>query len=147
MGIKKNSFEKLQKMKLLSILAISTSVLAQYNTCTDTARCDYQCSNAFFASESCSGNRADLACCTEAEACDLVDGGVDLACNDLPFLDNAGVARTYSCCEDSGDTDGDTSTGNSTTEATELTTATDDSDSSATKIGTSLLALALARLL
>ena len=31
-------------MKLLAILALSNSALAQYNTCTDTARCDYQVS-------------------------------------------------------------------------------------------------------
>ena len=31
-------------MKLLSILAFSTGVLAQYNRCTDTARCNYQVS-------------------------------------------------------------------------------------------------------
>ena len=29
-------------MKLLTILAFSTSALAQYNTCSNTARCDYQ---------------------------------------------------------------------------------------------------------
>ena len=96
-------------MKLLAILALSNSALAQYNTCTDTARCDYQvsftnnlapmvfitrfqCSNAFLASESCSGNRADLACCTETEACDLVNGS--LTCTDLPYLDDTGAART-----------------------------------------------------
>lgn len=52
----------------------------------------FQCSNAFLASESCSGNRADLACCTEAEACDLVNGSI--TCTDLPYLDNTGAART-----------------------------------------------------
>ena len=52
----------------------------------------FQCSNAFLASESCSGNRADLACCTETEACDLVNGS--LTCTDLPYLDDTGAART-----------------------------------------------------
>lgn len=133
-------------MKLLTILAFSTGALAQYNTCTDSARCDYQCSNAFLASESCSGNRADLACCTETEACDLVNGSI--TCADLPFQDAAGVARTYNCCGNSDNTDGDGSSGNSTTSATDVTTAetTDNSDSSATGIGASLLALFLAKL-
>merc|ERR1711917_139622 len=136
----------LTKMKLLTILAFSTGAFAQYNTCTNTARCDYQCSNAFLASESCSGNRADLACCTETEACDLVNGS--LTCTDLPYLDNTGAARTYVCCGGSDDTEDDTgngSSGNSTTEATDVTTAS-DTDSSAIKIGSSLLALFLANL-
>ena len=45
------------------------------------------------ARESCTGNSADLACCTETEACDLVNAAT-LACTDLPYLDNAGAART-----------------------------------------------------
>ena len=52
----------------------------------------FQCSNAFLARESCSGTRADLACCTETEACDLVNES--LTCTDLPYLDNNGAART-----------------------------------------------------
>ena len=43
--------------------------------------------------ESCSGRSADLACCTETEACDLVNSGT-LSCTDLPFLDNTGATRT-----------------------------------------------------
>ena len=52
------------------------------------------------------------------------------------------------CCGGSGDTEDDTgngSSGNSTTEATGVTTAS-DTDSSAIKIGSSLLALFLAKL-
>ena len=43
--------------------------------------------------ESCSGGSADLACCTEAEACDLVNSET-LTCTDLPFFDNSGAPRT-----------------------------------------------------
>ena len=50
------------------------------------------------------------------------------------------------CCGGSGDTDGDGSSGNSTTEATVVTTASDNTDSSAIKVGSSLLALFLSRL-
>ena len=51
------------------------------------------------------------------------------------------------CCGGSDDTGGDASTVNSTTEAIDVTTASDDLDSSAIKIGSSLLALFLAKLL
>ena len=103
--------QKITKMKLFSILAFSTGALAQYNTCTDTARCDFQvsfqkltmtevlindfqCSTPVFGTrESCNGNNVDLACCSETEACDLVNAET-VACTDLPYLDNAGAART-----------------------------------------------------
>ena len=55
---------------------------------------DFQCSRPVFGSrESCTGNNVDLACCSETEACDLVNAGT-VACTDLPYLDNAGAART-----------------------------------------------------
>ena len=59
------------------------------------------------------------------------------------------------CCgstDDSSDTDSDTntdendSTGGNSTEATDVTTGMDDSDSGATQIAASILALAVARL-
>ena len=55
---------------------------------------DFQCSTPVFGTrESCSGNNIDLACCSETEACDLVNAET-VACTDLPYLDNAGAART-----------------------------------------------------
>merc|ERR1712156_1106591 len=138
------------EMKLLSILAFSTGILAQYNTCTDVARCDYQCSSSLFGlvRESCSGNNADLACCTETEACDLVSAAT-LTCTDLPYLDGSANARTYTCCggSDGGDTDGGDSGSSNSTEAAEVTTAVDDSTSGASQIGASMLALFVAKLL
>merc|ERR1712156_328153 len=109
---------KFFEMKLLSILTFSTGILAQYNTCTDVARCDYQCSSSLFGlvRESCSGNNADLACCTETEACDLVSAAT-LTCTDLPYLDGSANARTYTCCggdTDGGDTDGGDTDGGDT---------------------------------
>merc|ERR1719244_2095648 len=142
-------------MKLLSILAFSTGIFAQYNTCTDVARCDYQCSSSLFGlvRESCSGNNADLACCTETEACDLVNAAT-LTCTDLPYLDGSANARTYTCCggsdggdTDGGDTDGGDSGSSNSTEAAEVTTAVDDSTSAASQISASMLALFVAKLL
>merc|ERR1711970_585575 len=151
------------KMKLLSLLALSSGVFAQYNTCTDIARCDYQCSSSLFGliSEGCTGNNQDLACCTETEACDLVNAAT-LTCLDLPYLDDSGVPRTYVCCGGSdngtdgdaggdttdGDTDGDTTsdTGDNSSNSTVADTTTIGADSSASQLGASVLAIILAKI-
>ena len=138
---------------------------------------NFQCSRPLglaLLGESCTGNSADLACCTETEACDLVDAGT-ITCTGLPYLDNTGSPRTCKlfkyrinwiqnlrsdvCCggpdnsgadsnSDSGtdNTDDDTLAGNSTV-ATDVTTAMDNHDSSSGQINISFFALLLAKLL